>query len=138
MTEFKPTVKLTGWTKADGHTLWMCEDGVPVFREGHLPDLGTNRAVHLTGVNPQSDGRFTKYLGYEYLAAISDDQTQYVIELKRGTRLRIRKSPTLIDGWAMDIRRYGDWLPYLKDGTNEMIVQDALYNIRVHGPVGED
>lgn len=131
------TVKLTGWTKADGHTLWMTEDGEPVFREGHLPDLGPNKAIHLTGKMPVDDPRYRKYPGYEYLEAISDDQTQYLIEPKRNTRLRIRRSPTLVGGWAMDIRSYGEWVVHLPDGSSKTMIQDTLGKILRYGPVGE-
>ena len=39
-------VGFTGWTKADGKTLWMEHDGEPVFRIGKHPDIGTNRAIY--------------------------------------------------------------------------------------------
>ena len=40
-------VVVTGWTKADGETLWMEHDGEPMFRAGRHPDSGANRAIYL-------------------------------------------------------------------------------------------
>jgi len=39
---------VTGWTKADGKTLWMEHDGEPLLRAGIHGDLGSNKAIHLS------------------------------------------------------------------------------------------
>lgn len=40
-------VAFTGWTKADGVTLWLEHDGEPALRAGKHGDMGCNRAVYL-------------------------------------------------------------------------------------------
>lgn len=49
-------VVVTGWTKADGETLWMEHDGEPMLRAGRHPDNGPNRAIHLVPVSLAARG----------------------------------------------------------------------------------
>lgn len=39
-------VAFTGWTKADGKTLWLKHDGEPMLSPGKHESLGTNQAIY--------------------------------------------------------------------------------------------
>lgn len=66
-------VVLTGWTKADGKTLWMEHDGLPVFNEGKHDDLGTNKAIHLYTHPPVADAALVNFILSRDLYALLTD-----------------------------------------------------------------
>lgn len=95
-------IKVTGWTKADGKTLWMENDGEPMFREGHLKDIGTCRAIHLTGTLPEPlTDRWTKAPGFEYLESISNDQRAYYVSQTNGVQVRVDITSDPCNPWII-------------------------------------
>lgn len=70
-------VVVTGWTKSDGKTLWLEDDGVPMFRIGRYSDIGTNKAIHLIGRIPSSINDAQQPAGAVAVASIVSARRPY-------------------------------------------------------------